>query len=365
MTVSQRGELLSFDGDMWTAPPRLLSTAPGHPWTPILEELARRTGRSSRALTAKSPAADGRVEAEIKRDVLMVLASCIELSSWCLLPPTALDWQKALRAAGYPEGALPIVLDDLDEQFADVQSLSQAKMISGALRWVIDNHDKTLACMGRESRQLSYPVGEAGTVQELVDSLVSGSGTDVERIVALHLETSDSAVMSEELIVPTMGEIGRRWQDGLITAAHAQRAGRVLERSLAQAAPAQAHPTSRGRALLINGGGDPHQLGLRILGDSLTDDGWDVEWAPPAVRDISVISARRAPDVLVVSLTLASRCGAALRQIKQWRARRETRDIPILAGGRLFALVPSLADELGVDLSAHTAGEGRSALRSL
>jgi methanogenic corrinoid protein MtbC1 len=295
----------------------------------------------------------------------MVLASCIELSSWSLLPPAALDWQKALRAAGYPEGALPIVLNDLDEQFADVQSLSQAKIISGALRWVIENHDKTLARLVRETPQLVYPAGEAGTVQELVDSLVNGNGSDVERIVALHLETSDFAVMSEELIVPTMGEIDRRWQEGLITAAHAQRAGRVLELGLAQAAPAQAHPTSRGRALLVNGGGDPHQLGLQILGDSLTDDGWDVEWARPSVRDISGLSARRAPDVLVVSLTLAARSGATLRQIKQWRAGRETRDIPILAGGRLFRMVPSLADELGVDLSAHTASEGQTALRSL
>ncbi len=356
---------MSVVGDGWTASPQLLPKTPGHPWTPILEELARQTDGAGRVSSAKLSAADGLVEAEIKRDVLMVLASCIELSSWSLLPPSAADWQQALFAAGYPEGALPIVMSDLDEQFAEVQSLPQAKMISGALHWVIDNHDKTLANLVNAKAKQAPPVGQAGTVEKLVDSLVVGSGTDVERIVAIHLETSDFAAMSEELIVPTMDEIGRRWLEGLITAAHAQRAGRVLERSLAQAAPPQPNLKNRGRALLVNGGGDPHQLGLRIFGDALTDDGWDVEWARPAVRDISVVSARRAPDVLVFSLTLAARCGAALRQINQWRARRETRDIPILAGGRLFLSVPSLAGELGVDLSAHTASQGIAALRSL
>jgi trimethylamine corrinoid protein len=163
--------------------------------------------------------------------------------------------------------------------------------------------------------------------------------------------------MIDDLAVPTLEEIGRRWDAGALPLAQVYIAGRICEsivdEFLADASVARRSVPRLGIAAL----NDRHTLGKRVVslvvrsaGHELTDYG--------SSANPEELARRAAADSLDILLLSALMLSSAL-QVERVRHQLTTLRVPtrIIVGGAPFRLDPSLAHRVGADACGGTASD--------
>lgn len=149
-----------------------------------------------------------------------------------------------------------------------------------------------------------------------------------------------------DVVLPTLVEIGTRWESADITVGHEHFASHLIERRLLGLA--KGWESGRGpHALLACPSGERHTLGLVCFGLLLADHGWRIGYlgADTPVEQVADVSASMAPDVVILcaldSLHLTRNAPAI--------ASLGTRHRIVLAGGGATA---ELAARVGAELAA-------------
>lgn len=145
------------------------------------------------------------------------------------------------------------------------------------------------------------------------------------------------AVLYQRVIAPAMHELGRLWEEGVITTADEHLATAVTHRVLAALRPPelleQARP-GRPRALLAAVQGEQHALGLRMAADLLEDGGYEVAYLGADVPTPALLRAVHAlsPDLLGLSATIPR----SRRQLENAvdAVRADHPQLPLLVGGQ-------------------------------
>jgi methanogenic corrinoid protein MtbC1 len=113
-----------------------------------------------------------------------------------------------------------------------------------------------------------------------------------------------------EVLAPAMTAIGQLWQEARISVALEHLATAITRSQLAWLAPHLAVPPSMGRTAILAGTpGELHVLGLQMLDDFLTGDGWDVlnlGQALPTGDLVDLVAVRR-PAVVGLSTALTTK----------------------------------------------------------
>jgi methanogenic corrinoid protein MtbC1 len=155
-------------------------------------------------------------------------------------------------------------------------------------------------------------------------------------------------------------ELGRRWQEGLISVAQEHYVTEITLQLMAQLY-AELKPLKEHRANLVvtSVGNEMHEIGARMLADLLEADGWSVSFLGPNTPhpDIISISKQRQAKMILVSVTMAYNVRRARALIKYIRGDPELRGVKILVGGRPFNEVPDLWKTVGADGWAKDASE--------
>ncbi len=184
----------------------------------------------------------------------------------------------------------------------------------------------------------------------------------VERLIA----TGTAARRVElEVLAPAMTAIGRLWEEARISVAQEHLATAITGSQLAWLAPRLAAPPPVGRTAILAGmPGELHVLGLQMVADFLTGDGWeilDLGQAVPTDDLVDFVAARR-PTAVGLSSALTTRLAAARSAIARLRA---LPDPPlVMVGGAAYAGDEALARRLGADLFAADAGAASELLRA-
>jgi MerR family transcriptional regulator, light-induced transcriptional regulator len=204
----------------------------------------------------------------------------------------------------------------------------------------------------------SWPGGYA-------DVLLAGSPREA-RTAALGL--LDQGVLPRtlymEVLGPALREVGSRWQRGLISVAQEHLATSIVSSVMATVAPRLIEPPPIGlRAVLACTDGELHDVGLRMVGDFLEADGWEVLFLgaltpPDALQDLA---AESEPDVVGLSTTLTTHLASAAGSIA---AIRQLEAPPfIIVGGRAYGDDSSVAIGIGADVLVPDAGAASALLR--
>lgn len=113
-----------------------------------------------------------------------------------------------------------------------------------------------------------------------------------------------------DVIAPAMHWIGRLWEAGAVTVADEHLATAISQSMLAAIYPSllKAPARTRPRVLLAAAEGELHVLGLRMVGDALEGEGYDVHFlgADVPIPALVDMARRTAPYAVVLSATIAT-----------------------------------------------------------
>ncbi|MFP5310662.1 MAG: ATP-binding protein [Actinomycetes bacterium] len=187
--------------------------------------------------------------------------------------------------------------------------------------------------------------GERRRAMELVDAAVEG-GLDVE---ALYLD----------VFQPALREVGRLWACGQASVAQEHVVTSATQVAMARMYPRiVATPRNGARVVVAAIGGERHEIGARMVADLFELHGWEAQFLGANTPTGSVVEAVLAHEADLLALS-ATRTEAVSDVREVIAVVRDAGDVPVLVGGRPFAMYPDLWRSVGADA---TAPDARSAI---
>lgn len=216
--------------------------------------------------------------------------------------------------------------------------------------------DKSLASQAPSDGGDAPSADPAERARSLV---LEGRSAPVAEAVAQVLEDHDALYAINEVLIPALDEVGRRFEKGtfflpqLMASAEAAKAGFEVIRASAPAA--EAATSGKGAVVICTVHGDIHDIGKNIVRMLLENYGYDVidlgrDVPPEVVVDETV--ARHAP-LVGLSALMTSTVPAMAETIKLLRKRAPW--CKVVVGGAV--LTPEYAQMVGADFYAKDATE--------
>ncbi|MFO0585559.1 MAG: cobalamin-dependent protein [Anaeromyxobacter sp.] len=138
-----------------------------------------------------------------------------------------------------------------------------------------------------------------------------------------------------DLLQTSLFEVGTRWAAGQLSVAQEHLATAITEEALALAMPHTLDRDDNGRSAVIACCADElHQIGGRMVADTLAMQGWDVAFlgANTPVDDLVALVASRRFDLVGLSVALRENLPRAVQAAG--KVRRAVPDVPIAVGGQ-------------------------------
>ncbi|WP_240359215.1 cobalamin B12-binding domain-containing protein [Pyxidicoccus trucidator] len=161
-----------------------------------------------------------------------------------------------------------------------------------------------------------------------------------------------------EVIQQAQYEIGRLWQENIISVAQEHLATSISQLALAHLYRHLPRDPDNGKVVMMSCvEGELHEVGARMASDFLEMAGFDVRFlganVPPEhlarmVRDVR-------PDLLALSVTMTYHLPQLREAVKH--ARAAAPGVPIAVGGLAFRWAPDLEQDLGVSFFGKDARE--------
>jgi methanogenic corrinoid protein MtbC1/DNA-binding XRE family transcriptional regulator len=200
-----------------------------------------------------------------------------------------------------------------------------------------------------------------------LEALVRG---DAAAAAAVVEEARDRGLTVEQiylhLLAPALAEVGARWRARRLSVADEHLASEITVREMERLRERLAPPPGNGpRAVLACVEDEPHTIGLRMVGDFLTIDGWTIDYlgANVPADDLAEFVGRRRPALVALSVTQTDRLPALA--LAASALRKHGRSAPVLAGGAALRERAGAAATLGVDAVARDARVGVQEARRL
>jgi methanogenic corrinoid protein MtbC1 len=178
---------------------------------------------------------------------------------------------------------------------------------------------------------------------------------------------TDLRALYIEMVQPAMREIGRLWQENVLSVAEEHLAtaitqaamGRIFERVF------EWRDNRTPRLIAACADEERHQMGLRMLCDLLEMEGWETVYLGASVPIESLVDLARTqkPDAIAISATIAPHVPRVRQAITAIRAAGLSPEPVIAVGGRAFLADPQLATRVGADVTAADADEAVRLLR--
>lgn len=173
---------------------------------------------------------------------------------------------------------------------------------------------------------------------QYVEDLIAGRRDECRR-TALDLLEGGAPLrhLYRDLVEASLHEVGRRWEAGLVSVAVEHRATAITEELLALVFPRALRRQANGRTAVISCAAEElHQVGARIVADTLEHLGWSVDFVgagAPLERLAELVRARR-PQLVGLSVSIGDHLTGAEQAIEVVRA--ADRAVPIVVGGQAF-----------------------------
>jgi MerR family transcriptional regulator, light-induced transcriptional regulator len=161
-----------------------------------------------------------------------------------------------------------------------------------------------------------------------------------------------------KIIQPAQYEIGRLWQENLISVAQEHLATAISQLALSYLYRHLPRDPSNGKAVMLACvEGELHEVGARVASDFLEMAGFDVRFLGANVPTSHLVRMVREqpPDLLALSVTMTYHLPALRAALDEVRAAAPR--LPIAVGGLAFNWVPGLEKELNVAFHGRDARE--------
>jgi methanogenic corrinoid protein MtbC1 len=162
----------------------------------------------------------------------------------------------------------------------------------------------------------------------------------------------------EDVLQPSLYEVGRMWETGKINAADEHLATAVAERMIATAyvtmSGRSAGGNARGSTVIATTPDEPHGVGVRMVADLLELKGWDVHFlgVNVPISDIVDLVRRVEPTFVGLSLVMPYNLRNMEQIITQLRSDAKNRSMRIMVGSPVLIWDKDVWRRLGADAFA-------------
>ncbi|MEJ2539518.1 MAG: B12-binding domain-containing protein [Gemmatimonadota bacterium] len=295
----------------------------------------------------------GDASASVVRELNRYVAAFLS-SVFCLRLPELLTHGLPRLLGGYRSRGVSTdyveLLPSLWREAVDEAMGSRATPIESVLRWM-EEHPALWTPHDEEDR----PPGETGGEAWLCDALLAGDAPAARSLLGEALDAG--ATLSDvfvDLIQPALYEIGRRWEDGRITAAQEHLASALVTRLLAGFEEGAASGDTR-VAVVTTAPTETHEFAAWMVADVLRSGGWTVHFLGsqlPAEETLHFLRSVR-PTLLAVSVTLEIHLPSLQELMRGLREDPELAVLPVLVGGQAFAGSDRIWRRIGADGKAE------------
>ena len=156
----------------------------------------------------------------------------------------------------------------------------------------------------------------------------------------------------------TQREVGRLWQQNIISVAQEHYCTAVTQLIMSQLYPLIFEHERIGKKLIATSvSGELHEIGIRMVSDFFEMEGWDTYFygANTPVKDLVNAVKEKNPDLVAVSTTIPTNLDSAITIINSIKSSSENNRVKIMVGGYPFNKDIELWKKVGADCFASDA----------
>lgn len=193
--------------------------------------------------------------------------------------------------------------------------------------------------------------------QRYLAAVVAGDEPAATGEVERWLSSGASAsLLYFDLLTPCLVRVGELWHEGAISVANEHHATQITLSHIESIRQTMTRPgITAGSSLVTCAEGERHAIGARMAADMLIAAGWEVDFLGPdtPVRDLARMVEERSPDIVGISVTMATNLHHARRAVAALKKLAKPPKV-IVGGSGVMSLA---ADErmLGGDAVCETA----------
>lgn len=245
------------------------------------------------------------------------------------------------------------------ERFLDPSSAAQ---IVGVYRCLIELHSYLLLLAHAPSADPAIADELSPYFHEYMAALLKPDTGAAIAVAGRYItDVGRLAIWWEQIIQPSMYEVGNLWARGAITVGQEHLATAITQRVMSVFYPLILElPRQRGTIIVTASPGELHEIGPRILADLIELNGWDVCYtgANTPVGSIVDLVERTQATCLCISTSLASGLPVVAQLIRDVRAAAGAAAPHMLVGGQAYLADSRLWRQVGADHVAFSAREG-------
>lgn len=282
------------------------------------------------------------------------MTNVFELDNYELMVRTVSWVYRTYKNHGFSYEYFPAELE------AWVQAVNQhlgpenAQPIEEVYSFLLDKHSKFIdMARGLEELDLDISGEWEEPADELLDALLAG---DQERSLKVVEENVNSQreveSFFENVVRPAMYRIGNKWQEGEISVAEEHLASSTVSRVISTLySRFVTFEDNKGSVVVTAVANEFHEIGSRIIADSLELEGWDVDHlgVDTPKSDLINLLLDKKPFLLGLSVAIPFNLTAAIETIEMVRNRPELDGVKILIGGKTLNDNPELWKKTGAD----------------
>jgi len=290
------------------------------------------------------------------------MAMVFRHSAYSLLPKIVIWVYRSYHNHGFSYDYFPRELRAWQRAVANHLDPAAAEEINRVYQWLLMHHQDFCELADSATYATFFAGFDARKQMQLL--LAHMLNNNYRACIELAVESvhspEDLAKFYQEVLTPTLYEIGRLWEDGEISTVQEHMATAISMRIMAAMYGGFVLGDSgKGKAVITAAPNEYHEVGARMVSDQLEMDGWQVDYLganSPAAALLKLLR-QDPPFLLGVSIVVPFNIEDVRRIIEEIRADKMLKRIKIMVGGPIFALEPELCRKIGADGYAINGGK--------
>jgi len=240
-------------------------------------------------------------------------------------------------------------------------SSENSELIINIYNLMLDNHKLFVKeSESREDNEFEVSNNQFNSPDEFLKALLEGNH-DQCLSEAENIKSKDEMLLYfENMIKPTMYKVGSLWEKGVISTAQEHLASSIVARVNSSIyANNISLKKNKGKAVISAAVNEFHEIGARIIADTLESSGWEVDYlgadTPP--DDLIELLKIKKPFMVGLSAAMPFNIVPLKETISKIRDEEELKNIKILVGGKIFNENLKLWEKVGADACAFDSKE--------
>ena len=291
------------------------------------------------------------------------MANVFKLNDYKLLVRTVIWVYMTYKSHNFSFDYFPVELKAWIKAVKENLSPENAGPIIEIYNFMLNNHQKFIELSGEiEDSELDIPEDMQTVYNLFFKYLLSGNHKKALKLAKEEIDKKeDLQRFFNYIIQPAMYEVGFLWQKGAISEAEEHLATSIVARVISglYIYVIDLEGSTKAKVVISAAANEYHEIGSRIIADSLEMDGWDVELlgADTPIEALIDFLKMQQPFFLGLSISMAFNIDNLIDAIDMIRSNEELAELKIMVGGKVLNENPELWKKTGADAWAKNGEE--------